>query len=75
MFKLYSCRVIGWSTDHEPAKLNSCAADFKRCMATLAQSLTDLALSFVLRRTDMREGTPAMSGMQENGEVLLNKCY
>ena len=42
------------------AKLNSFAADFKRCMATLAQSITaaatDLALGIVQRRSDIREG-------------------
>ena len=56
------------------AELNSCAADFKRCMATLAQSITaaatDLALGIVQRRSDIREGTPARSGMQESGEVV-----
>ena len=52
------------------AELNSCAADFKRCMATLAQSITaaatDLALGIVQRRADIREGTPARSGILDS---------
>ena len=52
------------------AELNSCADDFKRCMALLAQSIsaaaTDLALGIVQRRTETlgggREMTPGRFG-------------